>query len=405
LYSDESKVSQILRNFIANALKFTERGEVRASARWNEVDKTVTFSVADTGIGIAEADRERIFEEFTQLDNPVQRKFKGTGLGLPLCRKLATLMGGRIELASQLGIGSTFSLTIPGAHVSADQDVAQDVLAERDWQVDDSRIPVLFLEDEPETRLIYENFLRGSPFQMIPAGNIRQAREALRQVQLRAIVLDIILRGEDTWKWLAELKTDAATQAIPVLVATTVEDERKGYALGADAYCMKPIQREELLRSLERLTGLTPPVVDAKNRVNQGKRHRVLVIDDQGTARYILAKLIENLPFIVREATNGTDGLRMAKELAPDFVFLDLDMPDISGFEVLARLKAEAATRAIPVAIVTSLVLNESDREKLAAQACAIVNKSELSRAHIEQLLRKNLTVSAERSGAADHWS
>ncbi len=109
LYNDESKVSQILRNFISNALKFTDRGEIRVKAELNEDPSTVTFSVADTGLGIALEDQERIFEEFTQVENPVQRKVKGTGLGLPLCRKLATLLGGKIDLVSQVGIGSTFS--------------------------------------------------------------------------------------------------------------------------------------------------------------------------------------------------------------------------------------------------------------------------------------------------------
>jgi signal transduction histidine kinase len=113
LYTDEGKVAQILRNFISNALKFTEGGEVRVSTRHDEKSGTVTFSVSDTGVGIAREDQERIFEEFTQLANPAQSQFKGTGLGLPLCRKLAELLGGRIELESEIGVGSKFSVTLP----------------------------------------------------------------------------------------------------------------------------------------------------------------------------------------------------------------------------------------------------------------------------------------------------
>jgi PAS domain S-box-containing protein len=113
LYSDEGKVSQILRNFISNALKFTERGEVRLTARYDEDSGTVTFSVNDTGVGIAPQHQGRIFEEFTQLENPAQSQFKGTGLGLPLCCKLAKLLGGRIDLESEVGVGSKFSLTLP----------------------------------------------------------------------------------------------------------------------------------------------------------------------------------------------------------------------------------------------------------------------------------------------------
>jgi signal transduction histidine kinase len=120
LYTDEGKVSQILRNFISNALKFTERGEVRVSARHDEGNGTVTFTVSDSGVGIAADDQERIFEEFTQLEHPAQSKFKGTGLGLPLCRKLAELLGGKIELESEVGVGSKFSVTLPVRHVAED---------------------------------------------------------------------------------------------------------------------------------------------------------------------------------------------------------------------------------------------------------------------------------------------
>ena len=391
LYSDESKVSQILRNFIANALKFTERGEVRVAATWNAANETITFSVADTGIGIAPEDQARIFEEFTQINNPVQRKVKGTGLGLPLCRKLASLLAGKIDLTSQLGVGSTFSITIPVAHRGLEEEISDGQTAEaaeREWQVAEGRIPVLVLEDDAQTRLIYQNYLRNSVFQMIPAGNLREVRNIMRQIQPHAIVLDIILRGEDSWSWLAELKTDAVTQAIPILVLTTVEDEAKGYALGADEYCVKPISREALLKCLERLTGVEPQGHVQNSGTAQRPSRRVLIIDDQGPARYILARLVQDLPFIVRQANNGTDGLRMAKEINPAFIFLDLDMPDISGFEVLDRLKADPAMRAIPVAIVTSLTLNELDRGRL-VDACGILSKGELSRDRIADLLSR----------------
>ena len=129
LYTDEGKVSQILRNFISNALKFTERGEVRVSARHDEGNGTVTFTVSDSGVGIAADDQERIFEEFIQLEHPAQSKFKGTGLGLPLCRKLAELLGGKIELESQAGVGSKFSLTLPQCYVGESEEPEVDEAA------------------------------------------------------------------------------------------------------------------------------------------------------------------------------------------------------------------------------------------------------------------------------------
>ena len=160
--------------------------------------------------------------------------------------------------------------------------------------------------------------------------------------------------------------------------------------------------RDVLLGALERLTGVEGD--ERKSKEDDVSRRRVLIIDDQGADRYILAKVLQGQHFILRQATNGTDGLRMAKEFAPDLIFLDLDMPDISGFEVLNLLKADPATRAIPVAIVTSLAVSEQDRRNL-GQACAIINKSELSRARMEQLLTKDWNESVERSTAAHHWS
>jgi signal transduction histidine kinase len=123
LYSDEQKISQILRNFLSNAIKFTEHGEIRISATLTPEQDAVVFAVADTGVGIALADQEVIFQEFTQVDNPLQRRVKGTGLGLPLCRKLAVMLGGHVAVESTVGVGSIFSATIPlryGLHTGGD---------------------------------------------------------------------------------------------------------------------------------------------------------------------------------------------------------------------------------------------------------------------------------------------
>lgn len=154
LYTDEGKVSQVLRNFISNALKFTEQGEIRVTASIDPDRKDMTIAVSDTGIGIQAEDQAKIFEEFTQLDSPIQRKVKGTGLGLPLCKKLALLLGGQISVESQVGIGSVFTLTIPLYHEKAIDKMMKSVGGE-DLELDSARMPVLIIEDHPETRLIY----------------------------------------------------------------------------------------------------------------------------------------------------------------------------------------------------------------------------------------------------------
>lgn len=288
-------------------------------------------------------------------------------------------------MVSEVGVGSTFSLTIPLHYAEAHGESAEEMAEAEDWQWDESRATVLVVEDEPETRLIYEKHLRETQFQPRSVANLRQARAALRQFHPRAIVLDIVLRGEDSWSWLAELKADENTRDIPILVVSALEDRGKGLALGADAYCVKPLERGELLDQLQRLTG-APADRDLKS-VDEAAQ--VVIIDDEPAARYVLSKLLAEKFCRVQEAENGAEGLRLIQANTPRLVFLDLNMPDLSGFEVLNRLKTDAATQSVPVAVVTSAQLTDADRRLLGSQTCAIIDKTDLSRERIEQLWRQ----------------
>jgi signal transduction histidine kinase/CheY-like chemotaxis protein len=253
IQSDEAKVSQILRNFISNALKFTEAGEIRVAARMAG-DDTVVFSVGDTGIGIAPEDQERIFEEFTQIDGPAQRRARGTGLGLPLTRKLATLLGGSVTVESTPGGGSTFSLALPLVYHPADASAGPrrgELVAH--WEPDSTRWPVLVVEDDPAMRLVYQRLLQGSVFQMVPARSVAEARQLLQTLRPSVIVLDVMLHGEPSWEFLAELTGRDATRKVPVLVATQMADTGKALSLGAAAYVRKPIERRWLLEQLRTL--------------------------------------------------------------------------------------------------------------------------------------------------------
>jgi CheY-like chemotaxis protein/two-component sensor histidine kinase len=387
LFTDEGKLSQILRNFISNALKFTEPGVISVTATFNKADQTVTFAVSDTGLGIPAEDQSKIFEEFVQLDNPAQRKIKGTGLGLPLCRKLATLLNGKIDLVSQIGIGSTFSVTIPRYYSQVpESQTAREVMPAPSWELDETRIPVLVLEDAPETRLVYEKFLRQSAFQLIHASKLGEARRILRQVRPRAIVMDILLRGEDAWTWLAELKAESATREIPVLVITSVDDKRKGLSLGADAYCLKPIDRATLIGQLQALTN--SEFSEAERILRNGNAQPcILIIDDEPVDRYILVRLLEQQPCIIEQAASGLEGLKILREIKPDLIFLDLNMPGLSGYEVLTDIKADPATRNIPVAVVTSAELGAHQRRELDGRVFALMKKVDLSAKAVDDLL------------------
>lgn len=250
LRTDEAKVAQIVRNFISNALKFTERGEVRVSARLDADAKQVVFSVADTGIGIDPADQHRIFEEFGQVENRLQHRAKGTGLGLPLCSKLCTLLGGHIAFDSTPGTGSVFRAMLPIEFVRPGEgEFDLDALV-----LDPQKLAVLIVEDEPKVQTIYEGYLRGSRYQPIMVRNLHDATNVLERLSPCAIVLDILLAGEDSWLWLAKIKASPQYREIPLIVASDIDDRRKGHALGADAYFTKPVAREVLVSALDNMT-------------------------------------------------------------------------------------------------------------------------------------------------------
>ena len=370
LYTDEGKVSQILRNFISNAIKFTEKGEVRVSAALSEDERTVSLSVADTGVGIRKEDQGLIFEEFTQVPNKLQGRVKGTGLGLPLCRRLARLMNGEVGVQSEPGVGSTFTATLP-VHFD-ERGASPTVNPAEEIKVDPLLVPVLIVEDEPETQFIYEKLLKASRYQPISARNLREARDIVTQLRPRAVLLDILLRGEDSWRWLADLKRDSATMEIPVLVATNVEDERKALALGADAYCVKPLSRASLLEKLDSVV--------ARN---------VLVIDDDPAARYVYQKLLADPRTHVVEAVDGQSGLIAARAAQPVMIFLDLNLPDTTGEDVLAAIRRDSALKKVPVAVVTSRVLSAEERDRLGERAQAVLEKSELSADTAREILAR----------------
>jgi signal transduction histidine kinase/CheY-like chemotaxis protein len=358
LFNDEGKVSQILRNFISNAIKFTEQGEVRVSAQLSEDRQTARFSVSDTGIGIAPEDQGRIFDEFTQLQSPLQGRVKGTGLGLPLCRRLAHLLGGDVSVQSERGVGSVFTATVSANFETNGVAASQPV----ETTVELGRSPVLVLDDDAETRLVYDKHLRDSRYQPLSVRNLREARDLMKRTRPQAILLDIQLRGEDTWRWLSELKSDPATATIPIIVITSIDDERKGLALGADAYCLKPLERTALLEKLDSLTG-----------------RRILVIDDDPAARYLMQKLLADTHTTVLEAADGRSGLIAARRARPSMIFLDLGLPDFSGEEILEALKSDADLHDVPVAIVTASKLTNDERTRLGRRAEAVVQKSDLS--------------------------
>ena len=361
LYTDEGKVSQILRNFLSNAIKFTEKGEVRVWGTTGPDDDTVTFYVRDTGIGIAEEDLGVIFEEFGQVAHPMQQRVKGTGLGLPLSKRLAELLGGSIAVQSAPGQGSVFSVTIPRMYPVAEPVEA----AEEEWDVDPSRVQVLVVEDDVADSFAIERLLSGTRYQPIVARSVATAKRALERMQPAAVLLDVLLAGDESWRLILGLRQGEATGNMPIAVTSSTGEERKALRLGADSYLRKPVDRERLFDMLDRITG---------NRSTT----RVLMVDDEEVTRYLVRQLLPRSVYNVREAKTGTEGWALLLTEPPDVVLLDLRMPEMTGFELLDRIGSEASLNGVAAIVLTSAILNPAETQRL-GRAARIMSKSDLS--------------------------
>jgi signal transduction histidine kinase/CheY-like chemotaxis protein len=360
LDTDRSKLSQILRNLVSNALKFTESGSVTVHAAHENGD--LVMRVMDTGIGIPSDQFEHIFEEFGQVENPLQARVKGTGLGLSLSRRLAELLGGTLEVSSTVGSGSTFTLRIPRLHPEVSE---FERLQTR--EIDPSRAPILVVEDDRKTIFVYEKYLALAGFQVVPARSIEDAERIIRKTRPAAVVLDVMLDGETSWNFLARLKKDPETHDIPVLVVTVTAKEEKARALGADEFWIKPVDQARLLRKLGTI-------------VANGSRGKLLVIDDDERARYLMRKHLEGGAYQLFEASSGPEGVHMAQTHRPHVILLDFLLREMNAFDVLDELKGDARTRDIPVIIITSHALEPEERKRLEAVTEVILSKQSLSR-------------------------
>jgi CheY-like chemotaxis protein/two-component sensor histidine kinase len=360
LRTDEGKVSQVLRNLISNALKFTPDGKVTVSARMVD-ERDIQFTVADTGIGIAAEHHESIFREFSQVENPLQERYRGTGLGLPLCRNLAMLLGGRIWLESELGHGSTFFVRLPSVYVG---EAAQQGDSAMPPAPDFQRTPVLILEDSDETAHLFESYLRDSEFQPILTSTVAQSEVWTARHSPAAVVADVYIGDDQSWGFIARLRE--RLPELPIIVTSVQNESAAAIARGGSVFLPKPVDRDTLIGELRRLTA------------NTGTR-RVLLVDDNEVSRYILRDLLDQPWLDIREAASGTEALSALNEQLPDAVILDLLMPDISGFEILRQLRSQVTTKSLPVLIYTSKVLSETEKAQLESWRAGIIRKEDIT--------------------------
>jgi signal transduction histidine kinase/CheY-like chemotaxis protein len=359
VHADNMRLRQILLNLLSNACKFTKGGAVRLSiARAEEADQHwVDFAVSDTGIGMTEEQLGRLFQEFTQADASTTRQFGGTGLGLAISRRLCRLMGGDITVTSVPGEGSTFTVRLPTEAapplpVVETSPAATAPAATSPAASPERRGTVLVIDDDATARELIATYLAGEGFPVETAASGVEGIKKLRELRPAAVTLDIMMPDVDGWTVLAALKGDPALADIPVVIVTIVDEQRRGIALGAAGYLTKPIDRERLIEIVSQL------------RV-AGAPGRVLVVEDDEDQRQLLRTILGARGWSVREAANGRLALDAITAELPDLILLDLMMPEMDGFELVAALQANAAWRAIPVVVVTALDLTAEDRQRL----------------------------------------
>jgi len=358
LFTDESKLTQIVRNFASNALKFTERGEVRVGARC-DAPGTVTFYVKDTGIGIAREDQQRIFEEFTQIEGSHQKKIKGTGLGLPLSRRLAEMLGGEITVESELGRGSTFSVRVPVRYTPA-------------GEASPGSAVVLAMVEDAELAAQWDRFLEGSRYRLVSARTLEEAREAIARERPAAVIAVPQLDGAPTRPLLAELRKDPARE-IAVIGHCRVPHDAQLLTLTADVVAERLDERHQLLEALAR--ALLPP-------------RRVLLIA-QDSRDELRAQLSEPR-FEVLEARDGAEGVRRAREERPRSVVLDATTPGFAE-EALELLRQDPETRGLPVLVRAARELLPEERRRLQAGGARVVAVQAMLRDEATRILRAAL--------------
>ena len=364
--ADRGRLRQVLYNLLSNAIKFTPEGG-RITIDGRRAGDTYHLSVADTGVGIAPEDQAVVFDEFRQVGGGGQRN-EGSGLGLALTRRLVEAHGGRIELESTPGVGSRFTVVLPIADAVApgQRNEGQPAAPAEAPLGAPPGASVLVVEDDPSAVRLLRAYLEPVGYRVRVSPDGEQALEDVRAERPAAILLDVLLPKLDGWEVLRRLKADPDLRDIPVVIVTVVDEKDVGLALGAVDYLVKPIDRDALLACLERLALMTTV---------RSRTVRILAVDDEPAALDMLSETLRPAGFDIVRAEGGMSAIAMARAERPDLVICDLVMPDLDGFGVVAALKADPATAAIPIIILTGHDLTAADKERLNGKVLRIVSK------------------------------
>jgi CheY-like chemotaxis protein/signal transduction histidine kinase/CHASE3 domain sensor protein len=380
--TDPQRLGQILKNLLSNAFKFTEKGEV-ALRVFSPQSGAVAFAVRDTGVGIAAHQQEVIFEAFRQADGSIHRKFGGTGLGLSISRDLAALLGGAITVQSALGEGSVFTLTVPLAFNPGKPAEETRPAPKSDFlrQNTASKTPppateddrnaitpggrvILLVEDDPAFAMILRDLVHEMGFQCVAAASANEGLIAAGQYLPSAILLDVNLPDHSGLGVLDALKRDPRTRHIPVHMISVSDYKREALELGAIGYALKPAKREELVAALRRLEA----------KFSQSVR-RVLIVEDDARQRESVRQLLSNGDVQITAVASAGEALTQLKDTTFDCMVVDLNLPDLNGYDLLEKMSQQDDVAFPPVIIYTGRALDREEEQRLRRYSKSIIIK------------------------------
>jgi signal transduction histidine kinase/CheY-like chemotaxis protein len=367
LMVDPMRLQQILLNLLSNACKFTKAGEVALRIRKIVDERSrIEFAVADTGIGMTAEQQAKLFEEFSQAESSTAQRYGGTGLGLAITRKLARMMGGDVTVNSEPGKGSVFTVRLPS-------DEATGPTQESRAQGSDC---VLVVDDDATARELIAEHIKAEGLPVVTAASGLEGLKLAKHLRPIAITLDVMMPDLDGWSVLAALRQDTELADIPVIMVTILDEQRRAASLGAAGYLTKPIDRDRLRRIMGRFR--TP-----------ARATRVLLVEDDADQRERLRAWLEGQHWLVQEAANGREALACLQADRPDVILLDLMMPEMDGFAVVAALQKEPRWRDVPVIVITARDLDAQDRARLNSGVQSVLVKEAFRPAELVERIRR----------------
>ncbi|WP_409266184.1 response regulator [Massilia sp. BHUDP2] len=387
--TDRQRVEQILKNLLSNAVKFTDSGQV-AMTLGVTPEGWVQFGVRDSGIGIAPDQQDKIFDAFHQADGTTSRRFGGTGLGLSISRDLTNLLGGTLNVSSQPGEGSLFTLSLPrsGAVAAtppaapalnapqpaplatpaptsapASMEPAASFADDRDLPAAGTRT-VLVIEDEPEFARILFDLAHELDYRCLVALSAGEGLALAASQKPDAVLLDIRLPDSSGLSVLQQLKDNPATRHIPVHIVSSMENGGEALHLGAIGYALKPTSREQLEEVFRKL-----------QEKSSQKIKRVLLVEDDERQRESVVQLIADTDVEIRAVGMGGDALALLKEQIFDCMIIDLKLPDMQGGELLERMASEEVCSFPPVIVYTGRNLTRDEEAELLKYSRSIIIK------------------------------